>query len=475
MTKSKELFVKICESEYNRLRKNENYIFENINLAFNWDNKYEAFKKSSAYYDVLNENSDYEKMKIIKDYFYNDIFELVEGMYLKANDLPITSELLLENTYDNLFKIVKKNVNLESLEFFENAFLNLDEKDQLKLIEEFNFSTAARTISNGVTGTARTISNGVTGTFKFAKKVAYDAVLFIESLKYIFDLVLYLPLKIPSFDDFLNDIIVLDKTFKPIIKKELSLAITERPELKDFFDSELNTDVKDIMKSCWENNMKTININTPAFINSHPIFYKIYSNVKTFFYKRVLRPDLLKTNIDKKRFLKEVKSDNMFNKMLSNYRICLFNNISDYLQSYAQVSFDIGDVESKLIKRLENIKQQRNSVAILKTYKEFFNIVPKNKAEKVFVLSVSNLIYLKEMLLMSKKEADDVAFYDRYFKSDLEVSIKKIDQSLQNIIDAYSPGKPQRKQYEESFKDNKEKKLVGNEPTKEKKISVFDI
>jgi len=147
------------------------------------------------------------------------------------------------------------------------------------------------------------------------------------------------------------------------------------------------------------------------------------------------------------------------------------------LQSYAQVSFEIADIEKKLIKRVEQVKNQRNSSQLLKSYADFFNIKPKNFAEKVFITSVSNLIYLKEFFYKLKMEADNITFFDRYFKRDIEVLIKKVDQSLQNILDAAqnANNRPQVKKYEETLKDNKEKKLVGNEPIKPKKMSVFDI
>jgi len=467
---TEELFKKICTSEFKKLRKDENLIFENLNFTFDWDKEYEKFKNSDDYLKVLHENSDYEKMKKLQSYFNEKIiFPIIEGMYLKADDLPITSDILLENTYNVLLDKVKKKVNKELVEELENSYLSLNEDKRLEILEEFNYLNKAKRIGSK-------ISAGIVNTGRFAKKVAMDVVLIIESIKYILNAFLYLPSKLPFMDQFYQFLFELDNPLKKVIKKELSILTVERPELKDFFESELNTNLKTIIKNCWDNNMKTININSNFFMESHPQVYRYYMMIKTFFYKNFLKPDDIKIDSIKSDLLKEIKTDKTFNHMISNYRLCLYDNIIDYLQSYAQVSFDIGDVENKLIKKLNNIKNQRNPGTILKDYKEFFNLRPKNKAEQVFIISVSNLIYLKEMFFMTKKDISDFDFYDRYIRKDVDVLIKKVDQAMQNILDAYnSSSRPQQKQYEETLRDNKEKKLVGNEPTETKKISVFDI
>jgi len=469
-TRTEELFKKICTSEFEKLRKDENLIFESLNFTFDWDKEYEKFKNSNFYMNILHENSDYEKMKKIKNYFYeNIVFPLVEGMYLKAENLPITSEILLENTYNILFDKIKKKVNKELIEELENSYLQLSEEKRLKILEELGYMDKIRNVGSSVV-------KGLKNTARFAKNVAYDIALMIDSLNYILLTLFYLPVRLPYLDIFYNYFFELDKSIKPIVKKELSILTVEKPELRDFFDSELNTDLKHIIKDCWNNNMKTIDLQSNKFIESHPQIYKYYMLIKTFFYKNFFRPDNLISDMEKGDFLKEIKEDRIFNSMLSNYRICVYSNIIDYLQSYAQVAFDIGEVESKLIKRLENIKNQKNPSIILKDYKEFFSLKPKNKAEKAFILSVSNLIYLKEMFLMARKNVSDIEFYDRYIRKDIEILIKKVDQAMQNIIDAYQNSiRPPQKQYEETLKDNKEKKLVGNEPTEPKKMSVFDL
>jgi len=469
-TKTEKLFKKICTLEFEKLRKDENLIFENLNFTFDWNKEYKKFKDSKFYMEILHENSDYEKMKKIKNYFYeNIVFPLIEEIYLRATDLPITSEILLENTYNVLFDKIKKKVNKNLIEEFENFYLQLNEEKRLEILEELGYLDKLQQVGSSIT-------KGISNTAQFAKKVAYDISLIFESLVYVLLMLFYLPAKLPYVDKFFDYFFELEKASKSIVKKEISLLSVEKPELKDFFETELNTNLKSIIKECWNNNMKTINFQSNKFLQSHPQIYKYYMLVKTFFYRNFYRPDLLNTDIEKSSFLKEVKEDRIFNSMLSNYRICVYSNIIDYLQSYAQVSFDIGEVESKLIKRLENIKNQRNAVTILKEYKEFFNFRPKNKAEKVFILAVTNLIYLKELFLMVKKDISDIDFYDRYIRKDIEVLIKKVDQAIQNIMDSYQNSiRPPQKQYEETLKDNKEKKLVGNEPTEPKKISVFDL
>ncbi len=465
--KSQEMFIKICSNEFNKLRKDENLIFENLNFTFNWDNEYKKFKESNKYMEFLNENSDYEKMKMIKTYFEESIiYPIIEGMYFKAKDLPITSEILLENTYDTFTnKILKKKVNPELIEYFENIYLNLDQDQQIKLLEEFGLGDMAGVVKSGAIGSAR-----------FMKKIAYDLAITVHIFYYILRILFYLPEKIPFLDIFLNKFITMDDSIKPIIKKELSTLSIERPELKDFFESELNTNIKEILKECWTSNIKTIDVNSSTFINTHPIFYKFYALMKAFFYKSLLKPYDLETNISKKNLLHEIKASNTFNKMISNYRLCAFNHIIDYISSYAQVSLDIGNVENNLIKKLNQTKKSNNSQQLLKTYKEFFDLNPRTKAEKIFVNSVSNLIYLKEILIRVKMDINSVAFHDRYIKRDVDILIKKIDQSIQNIMDlSRNQNRPPQRNYEESLRDNREKKLVGNEPTEPKKISVFDI
>jgi len=467
LPKSKEMFLFICENEYKKLRKDENLIFETLNLAFDWEKEYEKFKKSDSYLEFLNENSNYEKMKIIKHYLEENIlFPIVEGLYFKAQDLPITSEILLENTYNTFFDKLKKKVNDKLFQTIEEAYLSLDENAQLKVLEELDLIQ-----------TAQKAKTGIINTIKYTKRVANDLALAYLSLGYIIKTIFFFPMDFPLIDKILNKLFTINYEIKPQVKKELALLSVERPEIKDFFDTELNTDIKTILKECWNKNIKVINVNSPAFINSHPSFYKFYVTVKTLFLKASFKPFDMSANIKKAALLNEIKKDSQLNKMVSDYRLCVFNAIIDYLQSYAQVSFEIADIEKKLIKRVEQVKNQRNSSQLLKSYADFFNIKPKNFAEKVFITSVSNLIYLKEFFYKLKMDTNDISFYDRYFKKDIEVLIKKIDQALQNILDAAqnASNRPQIKNYEETLKDNKEKKLVGNEPVKPKKMSVFDI
>jgi hypothetical protein len=100
----KDLFLKIIKNEYTKLKKEENTLFESIDTTINFDFHYENFKKKPGYYTYLHENT-YEKIKIIKNYFYNDIMNpIMEAVTLETlnENLPISKQFLLENTLEVL-------------------------------------------------------------------------------------------------------------------------------------------------------------------------------------------------------------------------------------------------------------------------------------------------------------------------------------------------------------------------------------
>lgn len=474
MGKTKELFVKICESNFSKIKNNENMIFESLNFSFNWDNEYEKLKKSNKYFEILNENSDYNKMKKIENYFYGDIiYPITESVYLQAKDLPITSEILLENTYDEIFKKVKKNVEPELVEFFENYLLSLPKDKQMQLIEEFNMGEIgemAKKIGNG-------ISSGISYGANFMKKLAFDLATIASGFWFIMKTILHIPNLIPGMSEFLNQLFSFNDVNKTIIKKEIDLLKVNRPELEDYLNNELQLDLKDILKDCWKKNLNVIDVNSRLFNNSHSMFYQFYIFSKKLFYNTTLRPYNLEVDFNNKMFLKELKVNEKFNKMISKYRLCTFTNIIELITYNIYAAFEIGHVEDRLVKKVESIRNQRNVTQVLKTYKEFFDIKPNNNADRIFINAASNLIYLKEMFLKVKIDIEKIAFWDSLIKKDIEILLKTVDQALQEIMDARrkSQEQPETKKYEESYRDNKEKKLLGNEPTQPKKISVFDL
>jgi len=487
LSKTEELFYKFAKNEFEKIRKNPDFIFESLNFALDWEKEYQKFKESSYYMEVLHENSDYEKIKIIQNYLNDKVlFPLVESLYFKATDLSIAKELLLENTYDHFLKKNVKNFNLNENDFqkiksIENKIYSLEESERALLLEEFfgNGSTAYK-IKNAADTVYNTTKNFAGNSLKFAKKLAYNTYLTTKILEYVFKSIFNFGAEGLStftnnnlFGNSLYNLINDTNNLKMEGKTLIKTINPDNTEVRDFLKDNLNIDIKTILKDCWQNNINTLDLKGIEEYN--PTLYKIFLIVKRFLYTHGYAVDKNLNNVKQAKILALINEDPKYNKMISRYRVCFYNTIIEYIESYAMVSFDIGDIENKFIKKLNNLKGIRN-INQVKSFQDFYNFNPRNEAERVFLLSISALMSLKTTILLSKIELKKLNFYDRYIGKDVEVINRRLDQAIANISEAgNNKNKPVQRNYEESLNDNKQKKLAGNEPTKPRKTSVFDI
>ena len=80
---TKEIFIKEVDRLWDELRRRDDTIFENIEIQVNSEEKFDAIKEKDPQFHVelINENSVYEKKKMIRQYFWDrivgDLYEVL--------------------------------------------------------------------------------------------------------------------------------------------------------------------------------------------------------------------------------------------------------------------------------------------------------------------------------------------------------------------------------------------------------------
>ena len=490
---SERIFKDVFSKEFEKLRKTENTIFENSNISLDIDKEYQKFKNSDKYQKFIQENSEYEKRKIITDYFFNDtIIPLVETVMFKAENLSFSGEIILENTYDLLLKKkVKRNkIKKDLKELNETSQINSTEQDeQIKYIQnlknkilelnenEINFlfeesikgthleyllendlwtriKSGAGWLSRKVQVIAKNIMMGLNITFSAAEALYFGFVKGSDAL-HVLDL----------FDNLQRL-----KTSQKTLKKSM---IIKSEKLDDFLRNYGNIDLGEITNSCWEKNRSKIKMTVDPDI--FQMLQQIVLDIKKFI-NGMMNPNKLKSDTAVRTIISTMKRNDDFNRMIHLYRQCIYDNIIDFVISYAETSLSIGQIENNLLKRAKQLKQA-NDTQSLRLYNEFYNFTPKNTAEKIFIESIGALVDLKLISYEMKKNADYAMRIDHYIKEDQRYLESKLNQAFATLYEAIDNMRyqPKDKNYEESNRDNKAKVLMGNEPTQPKKISVFDV
>jgi hypothetical protein len=136
----KDLFYRISKNEFEKLKKVENTLFESIDTSINYDYHYNKFKETSNYYTYLHEST-YEKIKMIKNYFYNDIMKPIMESVIEAsvsdgdlNKLPLSKQFLIENSIDAINELsgIKKSEENFKKNIYEEVFGPIEESSVLK-------------------------------------------------------------------------------------------------------------------------------------------------------------------------------------------------------------------------------------------------------------------------------------------------------------------------------------------------------
>jgi len=464
-SKSEKYFKDFFINEWEKLRSQKDSIFENINFALDFEKEYKKFKESEKYQEFLHENSEYKRKKIIHDYFYQDfIIPVLENLLVKSNELDMTAQILLEHTYE---EILKKKVLTEN-EF--KIYLNLKESflenpDELKkIINESELLEGL--IEESILDQIKNYANK---TLHYASVASANFMKILGIIDTFLRLVFVVPVR--GVDIILTtfgiNLYKLNKEDK-LILKSLTLNNTE---LKEFMEAKLNIKLSDLINECWNSSLKFYVVTAdPKVATSLQEIHKAIMNL----FNGTLNPNIVNKmrNLDAYVLLSELKNNEKFGRMVHKYRICIFTNVIDYVKDFIVVTASTGEVRNSLIQKLKELERNK---AI--NFTHIFDFKPQTKAEKVFLDGLIILYIIKALILEIRDNIKRINFRDLYIADDIRIIENKLNQAVQEINEELNrlKGLPKTKKYEETNNDNKRKELVGNEPTKPQKISVFDL
>jgi len=476
-SKSEKIFYTVAQSEWEKLRKTKDTLFENIEYKPEFKTSFDKFKSSPEYFEFLTENSDYNRQKIIHRWFYeNTIFPIVESV-IESTDpesVSITGEVLLENTFlevQNKYAITKDDKILEYnrkigemiVESLELHVIQL--KDQ-GLIEE------AELIEEGILNSIRNTGDKMSEIWNFLSqntKASY------EILGLMWNIIAY-----GVIDNSINAFQVIARINKEqpeFVKIFKKYTFPENDNIKEFLKTYGQTSIDSLVQECWKQQTRYIinqsKSNQPMVVEAVRNFGKI---LHEFFSNKILLGNIRNVPRSSTRYLSRLTLEER--QAIDKFRMCFYYKLMDYVASLAIASFDLGKVSSDLIKRMEELPRADATKAAY-VYKDIYNLRNANQAEEIFrealiILATINLIISKAEKDLSKNQEG----YYLYTSKDSLLKIKnRLKQTIDEVSDSYRRIKssPKPKRYEENYRQNQEKTIQGNTPEKPKKESLFDI
>jgi len=460
-SKSYKQFETSYKKIINTLRKKEYTLFENISptgIVSNIENEYNKFKNSPIYWSYISENNSYIKSKMIDLFIFESIIDSVLSVKNKIEleeNLNLTQEVLFETTF----------VALEE-EFFKILNLNKDEQKIFKEIFESYFEE-----NENLDKKLESAKNFLIKLIQFMKRTKdYSFGLFLFILLLAKTLHVYILAGTTSvLKMFTIDLFNLKNLLESFDEKILTAKLAD-PIVKEFLKKNYGFNIDDVIKKCWKSN---INKHKQLVKKSN---FEIIDKINLYlFEKSAYRSFFSSLNNPIFYNIANFLKDDSLNDFGHEVNICVFQKLKEFAVALAISSFEIGDVSEKLIK---NLSGKNDILRVTSSFKQLYQTSSQNlnKAEKLFVESVMFLMDLKVLIdkLLMKKENIKYTYITKY-----ESLSKSINLALKEIEEAYKRSKSFKDQninkYEENYRQNNEKTLAGNTPTKPRKESLFDI
>ena len=465
-SKSKKLFENNYKLLLNRLSKKEYTLFENISsdqIIINLDKEYQKFTKSPFYYELITENNDTIRNKMMKLYILESISDSVlftQYQLLQENEeISLTKEVLFETTLTALEE-----------EFFNILNIKKGDRENFKEIFETIMIQTVELNENEYMDKTKSFFNKFLEFMKRTKEISFGLLMLIFFL--VQSVFITLNTTVTAIiKSVILDLFHIQLSLKNFDQQVLTAKVAD-PIVKEFLNKHYGFSIDDLIKKCWKINFdkyKTIlkKSNLPILDKINDILFT-YSNKRIF--NSSLNNPLFYTMWDKNLF-----KDQEFIELGHNINICVFNKLKDFAVALAISTFEMGEVSEKLMR---NLTSKNDILRVASNFKQLYQSSSQNlnKAEKVFIESILFLTDLKILIdkILQKKERLNYKTIQNY-----ETINKSITMSLKEIEEAYRRSKNFKDQkiqkYEENNKQNREKTLAGNAPTKPKKENLFDI
>jgi hypothetical protein len=502
MATNKEIFQFEVDRHWLMLKNNEDTIFENIEIHLDSGAKFEELKENNPefYMKLLHENSTYEKKKMIKEYFWDQIvgplyedtlvimqeaglLEEATRSFEQSYKIEQTARLILENGIFTTFGKEKKkdliNLIIEST-FYPVSFqekVNAGEitNDPLVaiIIEEASWSGFTRGLGNFVTNTART----------FKSLYLLIAIFLISPATVLAGNIITQgvdkfntgrsPGTSPSSQKSLD---LLDKlspfrwvfNFLARDQKEVFEYIKKVNDMDSPYIQEVlhqsGANSRDIVKKCWDRNKIQINAKNREEATTKE---KIMHVISGRGISNMIRNPQYVTPAQLQAILKEDAADPIMQKRFYDFRVCVYDKLFEIILGYSKAIYSMDNESYEIIKAANDVHKSKN-------YKAFFDLRPKDDSDNAMFKVMKTLVAIDDVA-RGLKEKKGMLAADKYldqFVNYLEQNIKATYKELDELA---SLRKYNQDRYDEEDPDEDEKAKAIREGRFNEKKSIFDV
>ena len=490
---TKEIFIKEVDRLWNELRKRDDTIFENIEIQINAEEKFNAIKEKDPQFhiELINENSVYEKKKMIRQYFWDrivgDLYEHTLNIMKEANILEealesfeksykieTTAELILENGIFAGFKPNKKKElteNVIEMCFYPYSYVENHKEllDENSIIEEGAIMDLARGAGarlNWMGERIRDIARLTRNIYTFmVYALVTPATFLIGSGARAADSYLEaydgraptgINPSLRKFYDFIESMTPINFLFKFLNKDLFDVASLlkkvnnlEDDYLQDIL-REMKSDPNKLIQKCWDKNKHQLNSSDPSEAKVGDLMSHFFNGkgIANF-----LRNPFYNNETQIALILKEDAAKPRYQKMFYDFRVCVYEKLFEVILGFAKTIYSMDDASYEVIKAANDAHKQKN-------FKAFFDLKPKQENEEAMFKIMRALVSIDSIAnSLEKRKGHLVA--DKYidkFVDFLRQNVKQVYQELNEMAN-------QRKYNEDRYNDD--------EPTDEEKAEAI--
>ena len=518
MATTKEIFVEEIQKQWDLLRQRDDTIFENIEYTINAEGHFEQLKENNdpLYMELFHENSLYEKKKLIRQYFWDnivgDLFEntidimkkaglLEEALesFDKSYKIENTARLILENGIFAFMPANKKKElteNIITIALYPSTYI----EENTSLIDVYNagFDIYLEAIDfknlqeNWLVNSIDNVGSFVTGSARFIKNLILALSIFLispatviaggltkasdESLRALSDGKIPQNLglsptarKIYQFLDNISPV----KWIYDFLNKDLiaiSQYLQKTNNLEDPYIQEILSDMganrTNIIKKCWDKNKHQVPKNDEETRNWFNTITNLIKNSGKALANAIRNP-LYRNENQLSLLLKFDAADPKIQKMFYDFRICVYDKLFEIIIGYAKAIYSINDSSYEIIKAANEAHKQKN-------YKAFFKLHPKELNEEAMFNVMKALVAIDDIANTLAKRKD-VLVADRYidkFIDYLRLNIKHVYNELEELA---NQKKYNVNRYKEEDPDEETKAKIAKEEAFNRKKSIFEM
>jgi len=497
---NQEIFIKEVNQLWDTLRKRDDTIFENIEIEINFIKKFEdlANHNHDLYMKIISENSIYEKKKMIRGYFWEniigDLYEhtlnimkeaglLEEALesFEKNYKIETTARLILENgVFSALPNNKKKELTENTIEmcfypysFYEKNKTISEEKD---ILEEAWVKPSIQWAGDRVRDVARLTRNVYLSLLFLLVTPATFTVGNLSSRfgdkvneKLLDKQSTGMDPSLRKFYDFVESFWPVNFIFKFLNKDlyDISTLLKKANNLDDEniqdIMKEMGTDPHKLINKCWQKNMHQLSTSNPDNKKFMDYIFHIISGKGL---ANLLRDPKYNNETQIALLLKSDAAKPEYQKRFYDFRVCVYDKLFEMILGFAKTIYSMNDASYEVIKVANDAHNQKN-------FKAFFDLRPKQENEEAMFKIMRVLVSIDTIAnQLEKRKGELVAdkYIDR-FSTYLRQNIKLTYNELNELAN-------QKKYNEERYSDDQPTDEEKSEAIKKERFdakkSIFD-